>query len=141
MTTAEALAQRCIPPQVLERAALTLEVGGRYDAPALAGQLTDAGYARCDRVEGPGQFAMRGGILDVFSPGMEKPVRCEFFDDEIDSLGEFELDTQRRSRNLERALLLPRRRCCPPSATRARRKSSSGHRPRSSRKRAARTRS
>lgn len=50
---------------------------------------------------------MRGGILDVFSPGMEKPVRCEFFDDEIDSLGEFELDTQRRSRNLERALLLP----------------------------------
>ena len=107
VTTAEALAQRCIPPQVLERAALTLEVGGRYDAPALAGQLTDAGYARCDRVEGPGQFAMRGGILDVFSPGMEKPVRCEFFDDEIDSLGEFELDTQRRSRNLERALLLP----------------------------------
>ncbi len=107
VTTAEALAQRCIPPQVLERAALTLEVGGRYDAPALTGQLTDAGYARCDRVEGPGQFAMRGGILDVFSPGMEKPVRCEFFDDEIDSLGEFELDTQRRSRNLERALLLP----------------------------------
>ncbi len=107
VTTAEALAQRCIPPQVLERAALTLEVGGRYDAPALAGQLTDAGYARCDRVEGPGQFAMRGGILDVFSPGMEKPVRCEFFGDEIDSLGEFELDTQRRSRNLERALLLP----------------------------------
>ena len=42
VTTAEALAQRCIPPQVLERAALTLEVGGRYDAPALAGQLTDA---------------------------------------------------------------------------------------------------
>ena len=76
VTTAEALAQRCIPPQVLERAALTLEVGGRYDAPALAGQLTDAGYARCDRVEGPGQFAMRGGILDVFPPQAEHPYRC-----------------------------------------------------------------
>ena len=46
-----------------------------------------AGYTRCDQVEGVGQFALRGGILDVFSPLMEQPVRCEFFDDEIDSHG------------------------------------------------------
>ncbi len=54
-----------------------------------------------------GQFALRGGILDVYSPLMEDPVRCEFFDDEIDSLGSFDLLTQRRTKNLEEALLLP----------------------------------
>lgn len=58
-------------------------------------------------MEGPGQFALRGGILDVFSPGMEQPVRCEFFDDEIDSLGIFDAATQRRVENRREALLLP----------------------------------
>ena len=54
-----------------------------------------------------GQFALRGGILDVFSPLMEQPVRCEFFDDEIDSLGLFDPGTQRRTENVSAALLLP----------------------------------
>lgn len=73
----------------------------------LARRLAGAGYTRCDQVEGPGQFALRGGILDVFSPGMEQPVRCEFFDDEIDSLGIFDTATQRRVENRREALLLP----------------------------------
>ena len=54
-----------------------------------------------------GQFALRGGILDVFSPLMAEPVRCEFFDDEVDSLGSFDIISQRRTKNLESALLLP----------------------------------
>ena len=66
-----------------------------------------AGYTRCDQVEGVGQFALRGGILDVFSPLMEQPVRCEFFDDEIDSMGAFDPGTQRRTENVTSALLLP----------------------------------
>ena len=107
VTTPDALVQRCIPPQVLERTALTLAVGQQWDLNALARRLAGAGYTRCDQVEGPGQFALRGGILDVFSPGMEQPVRCEFFDDEIDSLGIFDAATQRRVENRREALLLP----------------------------------
>lgn len=64
-----------------------LEPGQRYDPAQLCRDLADAGYTRCDQVEGPGQFALRGGILDVFSPEGEQPVRCDFFDDEIDALG------------------------------------------------------
>ena len=59
------------------------------------------------QVEGVGQFALRGGILDVYSPGMEQPVRAEFFGDELDAMGLFDPATQRRTENVERAVLLP----------------------------------
>ena len=107
VTTVSALIQRSIPPQVLIGAVRRLTVGSRCDVAALAEDLTAAGYGRCDQVEGPGQFALRGGILDVFSPGMEQPVRCEFFDDEIDSMGAVDLTTQRRIYNCKEALILP----------------------------------
>ena len=100
VTTAAALVQRCLSREVLLAAAFSLEVGARYDVQDLCRRLTAAGYTRTDQVEGPGQFALRGGILDVFSPGEERPLRCEFFDDELDSLGEFETATQRRVLNL-----------------------------------------
>ncbi len=107
VTTADALALRCIPPQVLDRCSFTLRSDGRYQVEELARQLTAAGYTRTEQVEGPGQFALRGGILDVYSPGAEAPVRCEFFDDEVDSLGFFDVATQRRTENCREALLLP----------------------------------
>ncbi|MBQ9392936.1 MAG: transcription-repair coupling factor, partial [Oscillospiraceae bacterium] len=107
VTTVEALVQRCIPPQVLLRHIHALELDGQYDLSALAATLTAAGYTRSEQVEGPGQFALRGGILDVFSPGAAQPLRCEFFGDEIDSLGWFDVGTQRRTENCRSALLLP----------------------------------
>ena len=107
VTTVGALAQRAIPPAVLNDTALTLAVGGQYDTAELVRRLTAAGYSRCDAVEGPGQFALRGGILDVYSPGSEHAVRCEFFDDEIDAMGAFDVGTQRRIYNCDRALILP----------------------------------
>ena len=103
----DGMVQRCIPQEVLENAAFTLEVGGQYDVTALAGRLTAAGYSRCDQVEGPGQFAVRGGILDVFPPDAEQPVRCEFFDDELDSMGDFAVNTQRRVKNRHALTVLP----------------------------------
>ena len=105
--TAEGLLQKTSPVERMARSAMTLSVGERYDLTELPLQLVAAGYSRCDQVEGVGQFALRGGILDVFSPLMEEPVRCEFFDDEIDSLGSFDVTTQRRTLNLDSALLLP----------------------------------
>ena len=103
----DGMVQRCIPQEVLENAAFTLEVGGQYDVTALAGRLAAAGYSRCDQVEGPGQFAVRGGILDVFPPDAEQPVRCEFFDDELDSMGDFAVNTQRRVKNRHALTVLP----------------------------------
>ncbi len=105
--TAEGLLQKTSPRDRMEAAALTLTLGERYDLAELPARLIAAGYSRCDQVEGIGQFALRGGILDVFSPLMEEPVRCEFFDDEIDSLGTFDTVTQRRTKNVDSALLLP----------------------------------
>ena len=107
VTTADALMARTMPPELLMKLAITLEIGGRVDLQNLSDRLLSAGYVRCEQVEGVGQFALRGGILDVFSPLMEQPVRCEFFDDEIDSMGTFDPGTQRRSANVESALLLP----------------------------------
>ena len=107
VATVDALLARTMPPHRLAELSLTLEVGGRADLKELTDRLLQAGYSRCDQVEGVGQFALRGGILDVFSPLMEQPVRCEFFDDEIDSLGAFDPGTQRRTENVSSALLLP----------------------------------
>ncbi|MEG0780152.1 MAG: transcription-repair coupling factor [Oscillospiraceae bacterium] len=107
IATADALLQRCLPEKVLKETAFSLKVGGRADLNALSQQLVAGGYRRADTVEGMGQFALRGGILDVFSPGMEQPVRCEFFDDEIDSIGSFDTGTQRRVKNIKSARILP----------------------------------
>ena len=107
VATADALAARTLPPERLVSLSRTLAVGERTDLKELTEQLACAGYTRCQQVEGVGQFALRGGILDVFSPLMEQPVRCEFFDDEIDSMGTFDPGTQRRVKNVKSALVLP----------------------------------
>lgn len=107
VATVEALLQRTLPPEALERACAVLEVGQTADLEELTAHLTQAGYVRCEQVEGPGQFALRGGILDVYSPAMEAPVRAEFFGDEVDALGIFDPGTQRRTANVEKAVLLP----------------------------------
>ena len=102
-----ALGLRTLPPRRLEESAILLKVGDRHDVAVLAARLTDLGYSRCSLVEGAGQFALRGGILDVFSPAAELPLRVEFFDDEIDTMGFFDPGSQRRTENAEELLLLP----------------------------------
>ncbi len=105
--TWESLSQRTMPPKVLISAAFSLEVGKEYILSELIGKLTGAGYSRCNMVEGPGQFAVRGGILDVFSPATDRPFRAEFFGDELDTMGFFDPDTQRRTENIQSAVILP----------------------------------
>ncbi len=107
VATVDALMTRTLPPSRLAALSVTLRAGERIDLKELTEGLLRAGYSRCDQVEGVGQFALRGGILDVFSPLMDQPVRCELFDDEIDSLGTFDPGTQRRTENIASALLLP----------------------------------
>ena len=106
VATVDGMMQRTLPPTALRDAVLTLRLGEKHDLRALAERLTAAGYVRCEQVEGAGQFAVRGGILDVYSP-MSAPVRVEFFDTEIDAMGEFDVATQRRTKNLEELTVLP----------------------------------
>ena len=103
----EALSQRTMPPQVLRSAAFSLEVGQEYTLEDLSARLTGAGYSRCAMVEGPGQFAIRGGIVDIYSPAADSPVRAEFFGDELDTMGYFDPQTQRRTENVDSVVLLP----------------------------------
>ena len=103
----DALSQRTMPKQILLQAAFTLAVGQEYDMDELLARLSGAGYSRCGMVEGPGQFALRGGILDVFSPAADRPFRAEFFGDELDTMGYFDPDSQRRTENVDSVLVLP----------------------------------
>ena len=103
----ESMSQRTMPPQVLESAAFSLEVGREYDITSLTQRLSGCGYSRCAMVEGPGQFAVRGGILDVFSPAADRPFRAEFFGEELDTMGFFDPDSQRRTENVDRVVVLP----------------------------------
>ena len=103
----DALSQRTIPPATLQNASFTLEVGKEYPLDTLLENLANAGYSRCGMVEGPGQFAVRGGILDVFSPAAQFPIRAEFFGDELDTMGSFDPDTQRRTENIDKITILP----------------------------------
>ena len=105
--TVEGMLQRTMPRDTMQQAVRVLELGGTYQLEELAGFLVRNGYAVCDQVEGPGQFALRGGILDVFSPGEAGPARIDFFGDEIDSMGFFDLSTQRRTENCSAYRLLP----------------------------------
>ncbi|MEA4965896.1 MAG: transcription-repair coupling factor [Oscillospiraceae bacterium] len=102
-----ALTLRTIPRDILLSAAVALKLGERCDVDRLTGQLAALGYTRSTLVEGPGQFALRGGILDVFSPSAGDPVRVEFFGDEVDAMGYFDPVTQRRTDNTDAVILLP----------------------------------
>ena len=103
----EALSQRTMPKNILLGSAFALKTGEDYDLDSLLERLTQAGYSRCGMVEGPGQFALRGGILDVYSPAGDAPFRCEFFGDTLDTMGYFDPVTQRRTENTESVVILP----------------------------------
>ena len=105
--TWDALSQRTIPRDVLLKSALTLQSGEQYELDTLIQTLTDAGYSHCAMVEGPGQYAVRGGILDIYSPACDSPVRAEFFGDELDTMGYFDPASQRRTENTDSFTILP----------------------------------
>ena len=85
---------------------LCLRQGGWLSALA---RLFAAGYVRRSQVDGPGQFSVRGDIVDIYAPDMRQPARVEYWDDEIDSISSFDLLTQRRDSALEKIYLSPAR--------------------------------
>jgi len=87
--------------------ALHLRVGEEHIPEMLVEHLLSVGYTKVDVVEMPGQVTLRGGIVDAFSPEHERPVRIDFFGDEIESIRRFDPETQRSSSSVEHTLLLP----------------------------------
>jgi transcription-repair coupling factor (superfamily II helicase) len=102
-----AAATRLRGPEFYTDLARTVRRAEALDVDALLGHLNTVGYTSTDVVEMPGQYALRGGILDVYSPEADRPVRIEFFGDEIESIRKFDPGTQRSSTPVDEALLLP----------------------------------
>jgi len=103
----EAALQPTIPQQALQEACITLQSGGSVDLQELTTHLIAAGYSRCENVEGKGQFAIRGSIVDIFPVQRTTPVRMEFWGDDIDVIMEFDVETQRRTEEITEVTISP----------------------------------
>jgi len=105
----QALIEPTMERDGFEQARLYLKVGMETDLNVLASKLVAMGFRRVTLVEEVGDFALRGGLVDFFSPGFDAPVRVEFFGDEIDTIRQFEVGSQRTTERLSEVNLLPRR--------------------------------
>ena len=103
----DAILHRLMPRDEFMRNVITFHEGDRHPLDELVKRLIGAGYERVDMIEGRGQMALRGGILDIYSPGDMSAVRIEFFDDEVDSIRALDVLTQRSGDRLREATVLP----------------------------------
>ena len=103
----EAVMQPVIPPEKLISSIITISQGQEIDISEFSKLLTENGYQRCEKVEGASQFSIRGSIIDIYPVQAERPVRFELWGDEIDSISEFETDTQRRTETIEKVEIPP----------------------------------
>ena len=106
-TCPEALAERVADAEALQRETITVRVGDRISIEVLEQALVDASFTRVDFVYEPGQYSVRGGIVDVFSYSESKPYRLDFFGDEVDSIRRFNISSQLSSNRLERVEIIP----------------------------------
>jgi transcription-repair coupling factor (superfamily II helicase) len=107
LTTVNALVQRVPPRRLFDGRLLTLGPGGRIPLDRLQSFFRNNGYFRTDTVREPGEFAVRGGIVDLFPSGAAQPIRLDFFGDTLESLRSFDPLTQRSTGALDRFMLRP----------------------------------
>lgn len=106
-TYPEALAERVADAEALQRETIGVKVGDRISIEVLEQALVDAAFTRVDFVYEPGQYSVRGGIVDVFSFSESKPYRLDFFGDEVDSIRRFNISSQLSSDKLDRVEIIP----------------------------------
>lgn len=107
ITTMDAFLDALAVPSQIRKKRIALSVGDELDMTAFERSLADMGYERVSQIEGYGQFAVRGGIIDIFPLTEETPVRVELWGDEIDSLRSFDIESQRSIENLESVTIYP----------------------------------
>lgn len=107
LTTVNAILQR-VPPRAFMRNALKpIAPGQRVDLNRLVQRLAQGGFTRTGTVMEPGEFAVRGGIVDVFPPGRLQPVRLDFFGDTLETIKSFDPETQRSDKIVQKLVLMP----------------------------------
>ena len=102
-----ALAERVAAPQAVAEHTVGLRVGSEYDLPNLEHRLLDIGFRRTDYVYEPGEFAVRGSILDIYSFSADEPYRVDFFGDEVESIRTFDVTTQLSRERLTEVNVVP----------------------------------
>ena len=107
VASVQSLLQRTFSPQAFQSLLLELSVGQEFELQGLIGRLLELGYAREAQVQERGQFAVRGGIVDLFPLDETTPLRVEFFGDSIDSLRRFDVATQVSDERIERGTISP----------------------------------
>ena len=107
LTSVNAALQRVPPRAFMEDTVLRIAAGASPGMDALTARLVATGYVRTGNVMEPGEYALRGGILDLFPPGGKAPVRLDFFGEKLETIREFDPETQRTTRELSEILLLP----------------------------------
>ncbi len=115
VTSVEAALQFTVPPGIFKESCFEIKRGDCFDISDLAKRLTKAGYERRAQVDGACQFSVRGGILDFYSPQSSSPIRIEFWGDEVDSVAAFDLESQRRTLEMESCAVAPAREILPGS--------------------------
>ncbi len=103
----EAAMQLTLPKSELIKRSLKISLSDEISTHEAVNTLLSAGYTRAEQVEGTGQFSLRGGILDIFPPGQEYPVRIEFWGDTVDSISLFDTESQRRRENIDSVKITP----------------------------------
>ncbi len=106
-TYPEALAERVADAQALQQGLIQVRVGDRLSIGSFEQALIDAAFSRVDFVYEPGQYSVRGGIVDVFFLSESKPYRVDFFGDEVDSIRRFEISSQLSSEKLSEIAVIP----------------------------------
>jgi transcription-repair coupling factor (superfamily II helicase) len=109
VTSIDALMQRLMPVDTFARTVLTFKVGAAIEREALTAGLLRLGYRRVSVVEIPGEFSIRGGIVDIFSTAYPEPLRVEFLGESVESLRLFDPGTQKSTAKMDRAMVLPAR--------------------------------
>lgn len=107
VTTMDGIADRLIPVERFKEAVITLDYSSEIDTERLAKKLVSMGFVRTGMVEDKGQFAIRGGIIDIFSYTDEAPVRIELWDTEVDSIRMFDVESQRSIERLQSYSIFP----------------------------------
>lgn len=105
--TLPALMSHCMPPEMWVDAIRSFSEGDEIELTQETKELSRIGYEKCEQVERPGQYAVRGGILDIYPLTEDNPVRIELWGDEIDSIRSFDAETQRTIENISQALVYP----------------------------------
>ena len=107
LVSAQSAMQKDMSRQDFENSSVQLELSKEYEHADILSQLVNLGYEHVDKVERLGQFSSRGGIVDIFPVNSDTPVRIEFFDKEIESIREFDINSQRSVKNIAKCIILP----------------------------------